>query len=410
MNVPLFIARRLRLRGGADGSSSTGVAIAVGGVGLSLAVMMIAIAVVTGFRHEIRNKIEGFDSQVVLYHAERYITLTDSLRNIIKAAAPDASVCVVGQRPGILKTVDGFMGLSFKGLTSGYDTSFIASALRSGQLPDFSVNTDSDPQLLISSLVASRLQLAPGDGITGYFFIDGAIRARRFTVSGIYDTHFSDFDRMNVFVAKPVLDGLSLTAPLQGTRIEISGIRSEEVSDVADRIYASLIDGYSKGHIPEMPLVTDVNEMGALYFNWLELLDANVIVILLLMGAVSAFTLISSLFIVILRRVKLIGILKAQGATTGFIARIFISLAVRIVLAGMVAGNMLALCLIWAQDKFHVVPLDPKAYYLDFVPVELSFTAWVALNAGVLLMGYVVVVLPSRIVATVSPSETIRYE
>lgn len=410
MNVPYFISRRLSLRGDAAEGTFTGVVIAVGGVALSLAVMMISVAVVTGFRHEIRNKVEGFDSQIVLYHNDRYITLTDTLRSLVLGVAPDASVSVVGQRPGILKTPDSFIGLNFKGITADYDTAFITSAIKEGALPDLHVADDSDPSILISRHVASRLDLATGDNINGYFFTDGTVRARRFRISGIYDTHFGDFDRMNVFVAKPVLDGISLTAPDQGSRIEVSGLGSAEISPAAGKLYESLIGTYSQGHISDMPLVTDVNSMGALYFNWLELLDANVIVILALMGAVAGFTLISSLFIIILRRVKLIGILKSQGATTGFISRIFIAVSMRIVFIGMILGNLLALALIALQDKLHVVPLDPNAYYLDYVPVELGFISWLALNVGVAAAGYVVVVLPSRIVATISPSETMRYE
>lgn len=410
MNVPYFISRRLRLKGDAAEGTFTGVAIAVCGVALSLAVMMISIAVVTGFRHEIRNKVEGFDSQIVLYHGDRYITLTDTLQSIILDVAPGASVSVVEQRPGILKTPDSFVGLSFKGITAGYDTAFIASAIKEGVLPDLHTADDSDPAILISWHVASRLQLSAGDNINGYFFTDGTVKARRFRVSGIYDTHFGDFDRMNAFVAKPVLDGISLTAPDEGSRIEVSGLASSEISSVSEKLYESLIGTYSQGRISDMPLLTDVNSMGALYFNWLELLDANVIVILALMGAVAGFTLISSLFIIILRRVRLIGILKSQGATTGFISRIFIAVSMRIVFIGMVVGNLLTLALILLQDTFHIVPLDPEAYYLDYVPVELGFISWLALNVGVAVAGYIVVVLPSRIVATISPSETMRYE
>ena len=147
-----------------------------------------------------------------------------------------------------------------------------------------------------------------------------------------------------------------------------------------------------------------------MYFNWLDLLDMNVVVILILMSCVSAITLISCLFIIILERVRTIGLLKSLGATNAQIKRVFIYMTQRLVLRGMLLGNIISLAFIYLQYYFHIIPLDPEAYYLNFVPVEINWLHIILLNIGVITISSLILILPSHIVSKISPAQTMKYE
>ena len=156
--------------------------------------------------------------------------------------------------------------------------------------------------------------------------------------------------------------------------------------------------------------VNDVYEQKPMYFNWLELLDTNVIVILVLMGCVAAVTLISCLFIMILERVQLIGTLKALGADNGLIARTFLYMAERVVLRGIIIGDIIGLVIVWLQWQVHFIPLDPEAYYLNSVPVEFNWTGIIALNILAALLALAIMLIPTHTVARISPARVMRFE
>ena len=164
------------------------------------------------------------------------------------------------------------------------------------------------------------------------------------------------------------------------------------------------------GELTGLYRLSNVNSTAMMYFNWLELLDTNVVVILILMSLVSGFTLISSLFIIILERINMIGIMKALGATNNEIRRIFIYIAQRLIVYGLLAGNIIGLTIMLLQKHFHIFPLDPDAYYLNYVPVEIDWLYIALLNIGVFIIAWLMILLPSHLVSTISPSRSIRYE
>ena len=146
------------------------------------------------------------------------------------------------------------------------------------------------------------------------------------------------------------------------------------------------------------------------YLSWLDLLDTNVAVIIILMAFVSGFTLISSLFIIILERVHTIGLLKALGATNAQIRRIFIYMAQKLVITGIIVGNIVALALAWMQNRWHFMTLDPDTYYLSHVPVSISWSTFVLVDVAVIAVSVLVLILPSHIIARLSPASTLHYE
>ena len=420
MNLSIFIGRRLSFNPGSGRPTPPGVAVGVAGIALALIVMMVSIAVVTGFKHEIREKVTGFESEITIYahdmqtgeYESRGFQLTPSLRSVIaQSAGEDARVTYSVRQPGILKTDSAFTGVVIKGVSPDFDWTFVREALVSGEIPDYA-NSDDEltNTIIISSDMARKLGAVEGDRIYAHFFRNNTIASRRLTVKAVYDTRFSDYDGLYAFTPALLLQQLAGVDSTTVGAVEINGIQGRDVEEVTDRLRAATMQlsiNDTPGRIYE---VSNVRQAGAMYFNWLELLDTNVAVILILMTLVSGFTLISSLFILILDRINTIGLLKAIGADNSLVRAIFIVMAERLVVRGLVIGNIIGLGLLFVQHKWHLLPLDPEAYYLAFVPVEINWWYIVALNVGVAVVSCLMLILPSQMISTLSPARSIRYE
>lgn len=420
MNLSIFIGRRLSFNPGSGRPTPPGVAVGVAGIALALIVMMVSIAVVTGFKHEIREKVTGFESEITIYahdmqtgeYESSGFQLTPSLRSVIaQSAGEDARVTYSVRQPGILKTDSAFTGVVIKGVSPDFDWTFVREALVSGEIPDYA-NSDDEltNTIIISSDMARKLGAVEGDRIYAHFFRNNTIASRRLTVKAVYDTRFSDYDGLYAFTPALLLQQLAGVDSTTVGAVEINGIQGRDVEEVTDRLRAATMQlsiNDTPGRIYE---VSNVRQAGAMYFNWLELLDTNVAVILILMTLVSGFTLISSLFILILDRINTIGLLKAMGADNSLVRSIFIVMAERLVVRGLVIGNIIGLGLLFVQHKWHLIPLDPEAYYLAFVPVEINWWYIVALNVGVAVVSCLMLILPSQMISTLSPARSIRYE
>lgn len=416
MKFELFIAGRMRPANGKRGSlSSTNIAVA--GIALALTVMMIAIVVVLGFKHEIRDKVMGFDSQIKIESNSgygdgtdgNYIELSSAIEHIIDSIIPESNVALTVKQSGILKTNDNFMGIVFNGIDTNYDLNFVHQNIIDGIIPDYT-DSGNRNKIILSQSMTKVLGLKTGDKVYAYFFEDNNIRTRNLEIAGIYESHFGDYDKLIAYCDISLPQKLKGLDSDTGSTIEISGITPYDITEKAAMLQDALIEACYDNTLKHLYQVNNVYNTGALYFNWLELLDTNVVVILILMTFVSGFTLVSCLFIIILERVNMIGILKALGATNRQIRSIFICVAERLVMRGMIAGNIIALTLIMLQEKTHLLPLDPEAYYLNYVPVEINWWYIAALNIGVIAISCLILILPSQMISGIAPSKTMRYE
>lgn len=415
MSLSFFIANRLSLRT-ASGKLQSGIVIAVTGIALSVTVMLVSIAVMMGFKDEIRHKIMGFDSQLtVSVHpsdSERNGGMVDiyEISRAIENLPSHASGSLVIRRPVILKTPEEFSGAVVKGMDTSYAWDFVRENLTEGVIPDYKADSTLY-HIIISGSLARDLSVGTGEKIDAYFLSDGFYRARRLKIAGIYDTHFSEYDDTYIFASMPMLAAIDGITHGKGSEYEITGLGSdEEIAGYGRQLSAALLEELYKGNTRTLYTVTDVHTSAALYFNWLALLDTNVVVILSLMSLLACLTLVSSLYILILRRVTMIGILKALGATDRLIRSSFVWLTMRILAVGLIVGNLIGIGIIILQQTTGMVPLDPEAYYLDHVPMELSIPALVLLNVGVVLISAAVLILPSAIITTIPPSKVINYD
>ncbi len=417
MKFELFIARRIRLARENSRGIFSSTAIAVTGIALAIIVMMIAIVVVLGFKHEIRDKVMGFDSQIKISANTGYgygndgnaIEFSETIRQIIDSVIPESKSTLTIKQSGILKTPDNFMGIVFNGMSTDYDWEFVESNIIEGSIPDYSDKQNSN-KVILSQTMTKSLGLKTGDKVHAFFFEDNNIRTRNLEIAAIYESHFGEYDKLIAFCDISLPQKLKGLASTTGDAIGITGLSPENINKQSADLQDALINACNNNMLTHLYRADSVYDTGIYYFNWLDLLDTNVAVILILMTFVSGFTLISCLFIIILERINMIGILKSTGATNSQIRRIFIYVAERLVMRGMIIGNGTALFLIILQEKFRILPLDPEAYYLSYVPVEINWWYIALLNISVIIISCLILIVPSQIISTISPSQIMRYE
>lgn len=408
------IARRLTL-GFDGGKSSPAIKVAITSVALSIAVMIVAVAVTFGFKKEITRKIQGFTPHITIYSTEADESGKSVLRPQERLAdILDSADCVKEWHTSVnllalLKTTDSFKGLYLTGVDSTFDSSFLQENLISGKIPDFKSPAKASRQLLISQTTAQALSLNIGDSINVYSLGD-QVRARRMEITGIYDSHLEMYDNLLAFSTADAPRDLGGFAPDEVTRIDITTPDLKESDYSADELYKILKSEAEQGNISPFIGIDTISQQCAGIFGWLSLLDINVWIVLSLLTLVSAFTLISGMLIIILEKVRFIGVMKALGASSGSIRHIFVWLSMRIGLKGVAIGSAVGLVLIALQYFFHIVPLNPEAYYMDYAPVDFCWVAIIGVIVGFSACIYLTLAIPSRLVSRISPSESMRFE
>ena len=386
-------------------TSRPAVRVALGGIVIGVMVMIVAICVVVGFKEEVQQKVAGFGSHIQVVNFDNNATyelqpvdLSDSLLQKLQGLAHVKKVSTFASKPGILKTDSAFQGIIFKG-TDYWD--YFADNLVIGSLPTAA------NEVIISSILASQLHLTVGDQILCYF-VQENLRVRRLYVSGLYNTCMSEMDRMFVLGDIALVRQLNQWKDSQASGIEILVDDLSCLHEVADRVYfatANRLDEAGNAFYTQT-----IEQLNPQIFGWLDLLDMNVIIIILLMLCVSGFSIITGLIILILESVNLIGTLKALGANNQFVRRIFIYESIMLVGKGMFLGNILGLGIVALQYFTHLIPLDAATYYVSYVPMAFPWGWLLALNVGVLLVAWIIMLAPSAIVSQISPAKVMHFE
>lgn len=414
MNYVLFIAKRLHShKSDAKGVSRPAIGIATAGVAVGLAVMIISVCVVLGFKGEIRDKVVGMGSHIQVMNYESLfstesapVAVNDSLLERLSACPGVKHVQRYCLKGGMLKTDESFKGVLLRGVGPEFDSSFIKSNLVEGAIPVFS-DTASSNRILVSRQIADELHLTVGQKVFAYFFED-AVRARRFTVAGIYCTNLAEFDNNLVFTDIYTCNRLNNWMPDQysGVEVQLSDFdRLDEVSaTVVDRVNRHT-DKYGASYTSPT-----IRELYPQIFAWLGLLDTNVWVILILMVAVAGFTMVSGLLILIMERTNFIGIMKALGASNTAIRHIFLYFSAFVIGKGLLWGNIIGIGLVLLQRTVGLVRLDPVTYYVDTVPVYVHWGYIVAINAATLCVSMAVLIAPSFLISKIRPAASIRFE
>ena len=415
MHFPLFIAKRLYSEQGDKRKvSRPAIHIATAGVAIGLAVMIISVCVVLGFKHTIRDKVIGFGSHIqvadflTLQQMEQYpIVIDDSMIDVLKHIPDVAHVQRFAMKEGILKTDSDFLGVAFKGVGPDFDSTFIHNNMVEGSIPPFS-DSVSHNKILVSQLMADKLHLKSGQRIFAYFFDNNGVRTRRFTIAGIYQTNLKKYDETIVFTDLYTAVKLNGWESDQASGAELSVNNFDNLDMVESRVI-SKVKG-TVDHYGETYSSATIKELNPQIFQWLDLMDLNVWIILALMLIVAGVTMISGLLIIILERTSMIGVLKALGARNRTIRHTFLWFAVFIIGKGMLIGNVLSLGLLALQQAFGIIKLDAQTYYVSTVPVEINALYIVALNVATLLISVFMLVAPSYLISHIHPAKSMRYE
>lgn len=413
LNTELFIAKRIiGHKGERKRFSSSIVGIATFGIALGLAVMIVAVAIVTGFKNEISNKVIGFGSHIQVVNmdsntsyetspVDKNLPVMDEIRNVPEVRKTQ----MFGIKAGIIKTEENIQGAVLKGTGPDYDWSFINESIVEGQpiaISD-SVRTDN---VLLSESVASMLGLKVGDSFNMYFIQDPP-RARKFTISGIYRTSLVEFDKLYIYADIKHVQRLNNWEPTQVSGYEIM-LHSIQDAAIATRKIRDITAMDFTQDLSRLKVVP-IQEKYSQIFDWLNLQDMNVIIIILLMVIVAGFNMISGLLILILERTNMIGILKGLGAVDASIRRIFLYQSGYLALKGLLWGNLIGLVICFLQYRFNLITLDPESYYLDTVPINFNALHVLLLNLGTLASTLLFLLIPSMIIARVSPEKSIRF-
>ena len=409
-----FVAKKLYDTGEAGRVSASAVRIATAGVAVGIMVMIISICVTVGFQREIKSRVASLVGHVQVLNTQSLyrthstsIQITDSLMGELNRLPGVSNVHRFVLCPGMLKTENAFIGLFFRGVESGFDKSFIAENIVSGRVPSFSSDSISNDSILVSASTASVLQVRAGDRVYAYFF-DNNLRARRFVVSGIFQTNMADFDSKMCFTSMRTAQQLNRWQKDQFSGGEIILKDFSHVEKVSGQVSSMLSrqqDDYGQYYSS-----VRVDELFPQIFSWLTLLDTNVVAILILMICVAGVTMISGLLVLILERTRFIGVMKAMGSTNSQLRRIFLYLSSMIVVRGLLLGNVLALFLMALQKWTGLVTLDPASYYISYVPVHFPWTSILIVNIVTFLVCVLSLVVPTLVISHISPAKSIRFE
>ena len=415
MNFELFIAKRIHFSKKGDKMvSRPAVRIAIGGIATGLAVMILAVAIVIGFKQEVRNKLIGFGSHIQIgasFNNQTYetepIIIDSALIEKIAAVDEIKHIQLFATQPGIIKTEENFQGIVLKGIDKDFDWNFFKSNLVEGDIFQIT-DTVTEKKVIISQKLSDLLQLRIGDDFLTYFIIDGKVRVRPFTVQGIYSTGFSEYDKLFVIGDIKHIRRLNGWKENQAGGIEILINDYDALGKAYERVFdiiGNRFDMYGSSYF-----LRTIKQINPQIFSWLDLLDINVVIILILMMLVAGFTMISGLLILILERTNMIGILKAQGANNWSIRKIFLYHSYFLVGKGMIIGNLVGLFICFVQDHFGIIHLDPNVYYVDTVPIHLTIPTILLINAGTLIASVLMLTGPSYIITKISPARSIRFE
>jgi lipoprotein-releasing system permease protein len=414
MNIELHIAKRLVSNAERKKSiSGPIVTIAIFGIALGLAVMIMSVSIVTGFKRDIRNKVIGFGSHIQIINLDSNISYETTPVNRDQPFLPDLMsipevrhIQTFATKAGIIRTREDIQGVVLKGIDGSFDWSFFEQNMVEGTRVNIS-DTATSNEAVISRTIASLLRLNVGDDFAMYFIQDPP-RARRFRISGIYETGLEELDKIFVLADIRHIQRLNDWDENQVSGFEIL----LEDYDNLERVTWQVNDlaGYIFTEDMSRLRVVSIRGRYPQFFDWLGLLDMNVWVILTLMVIVAGFNMVSGLLILILERTGMIGILKAMGLENSRLRKIFLYQSVFLIAKGLFWGNLIGIGIALFQQYTGILKLDQASYFISTVPVNLKLTHLILLNAGTMLITIMMLIIPSYIIGRIDPEKTIRFD
>lgn len=387
--------------------SSAVMKIAIISIALGMSIMLISIAVVVGFKNQIKDKVVGFVSPIQIQALNQNESMEetpfvyDSLLNSKLSHPFIQSVHSSANKAGLVKTDEEIHGVVLKGVDKDYNWDYIAANLIDGEIPQY-VEDERSNDVVLSKVVADKMLLGVGDDVRIWFVGDDMkTRGRKFNVKGIYETGFVECDERFIYCDLNQIRRLNGWNDNQVGHLEIFLTEGADSGEVNNYIYYS---------IPTNLISHTARELYPQIFDWLDLQDMNVVIIIALMLLVAGITIISMLLIIVLERTSTIGVLKALGANNSFIRKVFMQRSRKVLLIGMLLGNVFGIGLCLIQKYTEIIKLSPESYYLSSVPIELTFNNVILLNVGTFVLWVLMMLIPTMVINNINPSKSIRFE
>lgn len=405
MNFPLFIANRIA-KNQSGSFSSTIHRIAVISIGLSLAVLIVSFFVLYGFKDAIKDKVYHLSGHLTVNkyslstsYEETFIETSDSLLSGLRGHEEISHVQEFILKAGLIKTEEEVQGIIMKGVGSDFDTASFQSQMITGSFPDYSKDGYSN-EVVISHFIANMLNLKIGDRVT-LFFLQEPPRFRRITVSGIYTTGMEEFDEQIIYGDIDLIRRINGWEENQSGGLEIILKDHQKIDEMEDELFDSL---------PIDLNVTSANRQHPQIFEWLQMLNRNVLILLVIIIIVAALGMVSMILILIMERTNMIGVMKSFGADNEQLRIVFLYSGLSLVVRGLILGNGVALLLCWLQQEFELVPLDVANYYMNVVPITFDIPTLIVLNVSMIFLVGLTLLIPIQVVGSVKPIQAIRFD
>jgi len=412
LNLEYFIAKRL-IRGKEHKISISApiIKIAIAAIAISVFMMLIAIATGVGLKHKIREKVAAFNGHIQIYNYDNNtsdvsvvpVSIEQDFYPEFTSVEGISHVQAVATKGGIIRTENTFEGFIAKGVGNDYNWEVFKEYMVEGELPDYAGNLNTE--VLLSQLMANRLQLKIGDSFSAFFPKEEdplKPNQRKFKLVGIYDSGFEEIDGMFVFVDLRHIQRMNKWEDTQVGNFEVFLNSFDDIDQKSREIYGKIVS--------TLDTQTVISKYYKI-FEWIGLFDFNIALIIGIMIIVGGINMITALLVLILERTQMIGVLKALGSANWSIRKVFLYNATYLIAIGLFWGNLLGLGLIWIQRKYRLLKFpNPKEYYIEYIPVHIDFATVILLNLGVLILCLIMLLVPSYIITKINPVKAIRFE
>lgn len=415
MKFALFIAQRYSKNTSSDRvlMSKPMMRIATFGIVIGMAVMIAAVAIITGFKQQITEKVTGFSSHIQLVNRDmnqsyEAIPITNNWDYLNEIPHYDGveNLYPYVTKPGVIKENDEIEAIILKGIDHSYDWSFFDRYMVTGSV--LKIDTaEKNSGIVLSAYIANRLNLNVGDDVD-MFFMQNPVRMRRFVLEGIYETNLKAYDELYAMVDLRHLQKLNSWNPNQYSGFEIKVEKFNELEKIEMKISKRIALDFNENN--ESLEAISTLEIAPQIYDWLQLQNMNVWVILILITLVAGINMVTGLLINILEKTNQIGLFKALGARDKQIMQIFLFNAGRIIGKGMLWGNIIGIGLCFVQYQWGIIKLDPDNYYLSEVPVNFNWLFILLLNAGAFTVNIIMMLLPAMIVSRIRPVQAISFD
>ena len=408
MKLEYFIAKRLITSKDYKSSISAPIInIAIAAIAIGIIMMLVSVSTGIGLQQKIREKIAAFNGHIVISNFDSNqseatlvpVSIRQSFYPTFKNVPEVEHIQAVAVKAGIIRTETAFEGIMFKGVGRDYDWKFIKEYLTQGRLPNCMASLNQE--VVVSSIIASRLKLKLGDSFHTYFMKPNGYSIRNLKIVGIFNSGFQEFDSSYILGDIRHVQKLNKWNKDQVGAFEVFVNDFSAIEQIGEKVYeetSSVLDSKT------------IVEKYSYIFEWLKLFDINIIVILVFMILVATINMVVALLVLILERTQMIGILKALGADNWSIRKIFLYNAFYLVARGLFWGNLIGIAILLLQYYFGIIKLNPENYYVNEAPVYFNLVYIVVLNLMTVLVCFLVLLIPSYIITRISPVRAIRYD